>query len=53
MTGGLKGYSFGIVIATSNVPPSYGVPGGPGNDPRRFVKLFSTVSALIFEIVSD
>lgn len=27
--GGWKGYSFGIVMLTMKVPPSYGVSGGP------------------------
>jgi len=35
ITGGRKGYSFGILISTMYVPPSYGVSGGPGNEARR------------------
>ena len=34
------------------MPPSYGVPGGPGNEPLRFVRLSLTGSAWIFERVS-
>lgn len=49
MTGGLNGYSLGIVMLTSYVPPSYGVPGGPGKDPFRFVRLSPTESADILE----
>lgn len=52
MTGGLKGYSFGMVIDTSYVPPSYGVPSGPLNEPRRLVMLSLTVSANIWDLVS-
>ena len=52
MTGGLKGYSFGMVIDTSYVPPSYGVPSGPLNEPRRLVMLSLTVSAKIWDFVS-
>lgn len=52
MTGGLKGYSFGILIETSYVPPSYGVPDGPLNEPLRFVRLSPTVSAEICEAES-
>ncbi len=52
MTGGLKGYSFGILMETSYVPPSYGVPEGPLNDPRRFVMLSAMVSAKIWDVES-
>jgi len=35
MTGGRKGYSWGIFISTTYVPPSYGVSGGPGKEAFR------------------
>lgn len=52
MTGGLNGYSFGMLMETSYVPPSYGVPEGPLKEPRRFVILSPTVSAKIWEVES-
>ena len=38
MIGGLNGYSLGILMSIMYVPPSYGVPGGPLNDPLRCVR---------------
>lgn len=52
MTGGLKGYSLGILMETSYVPPSYGVPDGPLKEPLRSVILSPTVSAKMLEAES-
>lgn len=52
ITGGLKGYSVGISMLISYMPPSYGVPGGPSKEPRSLVMSSPIVSALIWEWVS-
>ena len=53
--GGRKGYSPGILISILYVPPSYGVPGGPLNEPLRCIRpsLPSAGSAEMFDIVSE
>jgi hypothetical protein len=45
--GGLKGYVSGTLISNENLPPSYGVSGGPEISPRNSVKLSLTSSNLI------
>jgi len=38
ITGGLKGYSAGILMSTTYLPPAYGVSGGPGKVAFRCVR---------------
>lgn len=38
IVGGRKGYSAGSLISIWNVPPSYGVLGGPGKEPFKCVR---------------
>lgn len=45
--GGLNGYVSGTLISTWNVPPSYGVSGGPAIVPCNSEKLSFTRSILI------
>uniref|UniRef100_A0A1A9V7I4 Uncharacterized protein n=1 Tax=Glossina austeni TaxID=7395 RepID=A0A1A9V7I4_GLOAU len=45
--GGLKGYVSGTLISSINVPPSYGVSGGPTISPRNSVQFSLTNSILM------
>lgn len=46
--GGLKGYVSGTLISSTNLPPSYGVSGGPAISPRNSVQL-SLISSILME----
>lgn len=45
--GGLNGYVSGTLISSKNLPPSYGVSGGPAISPRNSVQLSFINSILI------
>ena len=52
ISGGLKGYSFGILISTSYLPPSYGVSGGPTKLPCKFVMSSARASTVTWHFGS-
>lgn len=45
--GGLNGYVSGTLISSANLPPSYGVSGGPAISPFKSVHVSLTNSILI------
>lgn len=47
--GGLNGYVSGILISKRNLPPSYGVSGGPMISPRRCVYVSFMSSTLMLQ----
>ena len=47
--GGAKGYVSGMLMSSVYVPPAYGVSGGPGISPDRWLRLpLLTRASLIF-----